>query len=438
MTTSHSLYSMLTLVCVTMLTAFQGGSHTLAYAAEEPVTLELWSHWGGEAVKMRFVEETIRDFEAANPHITVKLTWIKKNRMNQGLRVSLPKGLGPDIFYAEPYPFQAHPWVVGGYLLDLNERLDWSRFQPSAYQLLWEYPDGGIYGVPIELAEYAIYYNKDLFAKAGLHIPESGHFDEKTFLELVTIFRKHGIIPIAIGNQDRGEASNMLFQGLLLRFAGTEKLRGLMTDETSWTDPDIVKAFSYMKQLVDASIFPENMSRLKYQQGRELFVRGKAAMYVEGTWFFGKIASKDGTLPLKLQGKLGAMDYPTVTGGKGNKAAERITGGSYVIRKNSPHIKEAVQFLDFMTSRENGLKWIQYTQSPMGVDVSFAETVSKPFLQELLSARGQITDYLTPGTMFLLNSEEVKVWIRDIGISFMGGNLSVEEAVNRLEHAAHQ
>jgi ABC-type glycerol-3-phosphate transport system substrate-binding protein len=302
--------------------------------------------------------------------------------------------------------------------------------------LLWEYPDGGIYGVPIELGEYAIYYNKAIFAEAGITIPESGKFTTDEFLNIVKTFRTQGIIPVAIGNQDRGTASNMLFQGLLIRFAGAEKIKGLMTRATFWTDPDIIAAFRYMKQLIDAEVFPKDMNRLKYKQGRELFIQGKSAMYVEGTWFFGKVADEWGNLPEELQGKLGAMDYPTVVNGKGNNAIERITGGSYVIRKKSPHTEEAVQFLDFMTSRDNALKWIQYTQSPCGVNVGFAEHISHPFLQELFRSRGEVKEYVVPGTPFLVTQEDFKAWNRDVGIAFMGGGLSVEEVVRRLAKAA--
>jgi ABC-type glycerol-3-phosphate transport system substrate-binding protein len=404
--------------------------------SEENITLEMWSHWGGETMKMRFIEETIQAYEASHPHITITLHWIPKNRMSQTLQVSLSKGEGPDVFYSEPYPFQANPWVKGGYLLDLKDKLDWSRFEPSAYQLFWEYPDGGIYGVPIEVCEFAIYYNKEIFADAGIAIPASGKFSVDEFLNLVKTFRAKGIIPIAIGNQDRGTASIMLFQGILIRFAGAEKIRGLVTGQTLWTDPDIVAAFTYMKQLVDAGVFPEELNRLTYQEGRDLFVQGRSAMYVEGTWFFGKVADENGNLPQGLQGKLGAMDYPTVANGKGNYAIERFTGGSYVIRKESSHTEEAVNFLDVMTTQDNALKWVNYTQSPCGMKIGFAEHISSSFLQELFKSRGEVKDVVVPGTSSLLSPEEYKVWVRDVGIAFMGGHLSVEEVVQRLVQAA--
>ena len=145
--------------------------------AEETVMLEMWSHWGGETMKMKFIEETITTFEKLHSNIKIKLHWIPKSRIFQSLQTSLPKGLGPDIFYADlSYSAHIENWVKKDYLLDLKDKLDWSRFEPSSYEGLWEYGEGGIYGIPIELAEYAIYYNKGDFADAGISVPKVGKF----------------------------------------------------------------------------------------------------------------------------------------------------------------------------------------------------------------------------------------------------------------------
>ncbi len=413
-----------------MLLLLQGSvSH-----AGETVRLEMWSHWGNEPMKVRFIEETIAAFEQQHPDIAITLRWIPKNRIYQTIQGLLPKRLGPDIFYGDPYPVYLGEWVKQGYLLNLRDELDWNRFVTDSYRPL-QYPDGGIYGVPVELAEYAIYYNKELFAKADITIPVSGKFAAEAFLNAVKTFRAYHIIPVAVGNQDRGIASNMLFQGLLLRFAGVEKLTGLASGETAWDDADIVAAFRYMKQLIDANIFPEKMNLLKYHEGRQLFVEGKAAMYVEGTWFFGKIADENGELPDYLAERLGAMDYPTVPHGRGNSAIERMTGGCYLIRSSSSYRQEAIRFLDFLTSPTNGLRWIRYTQSPFAVRAGFREHVAQPFLQELFRSRKDATEFLTPGIGALLSQKEFQSWTRDVGIAFMGGSISVDEAIQRLIQA---
>ena len=108
----------------------------------------------------------------------------------------------------------------------------------------------------------------------------------------------------------------------------------------------------------------------------------------------------------------------------------------FTIISDAPSFVWIMEFLDFMTSRDNALKWLQYTQSPCGVNVGFAEHVSYPFLQELFRYRGEVRDFVVPGIFALLNSEESKVWARDVGIAFMGGSISVEEVVQRLAKAA--
>ena len=127
------------------------------------------------------------------------------------------------------------------------------------------------------------------------------------------------------------------------------------------------------------------------------------------------------------------MDYPTVPGGKGNQAIERMTGGTYVIRQSSQHTEEAVAFLNFLTHEENGLKWIQYTQSPFSVNVGFKEHVSQQFLQELFASRADTSDLLVSGIGTFFNVEEYKVWTRDVGIAFMGGDMPIEEVIRKLD-----
>lgn len=403
--------------------------------SEQPITLEMWSHWQGEAVKMRFVEEIITEFEALHPDIRVHLRWIPKNRIYQSLSGLLPKGMGPDIFYADPFPAQLVRWMDKGYVLNIENSFDWNRFEPHSYDGLRNSSATGIYGVPIELAEYAIYYNKKLFAQAGIRIPQRGKFTANEFFEAVKTLRAHHIIPLAAGNQDRGIVSNLLFHGLLLRFAGIEKLQGLKTGRTSWRDENITAAFRYMKQLIDVGVFPKEMNRLSYAEGRALFVDGEAAMTTEGTWFFGKLADAEGHLPPHLEQWLGAMDYPAVPNGKGNQATERMTGGCYLIRESSSHTKEAVQFLQFMTSEHNGRKWIQYTQSPFGVRIDFKEQLSLPFLKELFNSRLDVREYLVPGVASMFDQATMQIWMRDVGQVFMGGGISVEEVLQRLEYA---
>ena len=429
---NHSIIFCTTLLFCALIASF---GILPVHAAEETVTLKMWSYWGEEAMKVKFIEETIKAFNAQAPHITVDLHWLPKYQLFQSLENLLPRQAGPDIFYVDSFPLPLADWVRQGFILNFKERIDWTRFAEGSYEH-FKYPDGGIYGVPIELAEYAIYYNKQLFADAGIAVPQNRRFTFDEFLEIVTYFRARDIIPIAVGNQDRGWSSNMLFQGLLLRHTGIKKLQALKARQLSWDDEDIVNAFRDMETLVQASVFPENMHLLKYQQGRSLFMREKAAMYVEGTWFFGKIADRDGKIPSAWEDKLGAMDYPIVPGGKGNYAKERMTGGSYSIRESSEHVEEAIQFLDFMTSPENAVKWLEFTQSPFSVTLDFSQHATRPFLQELFRSRRDVEELLIPGIVTRLSPEEYKVWSRDVGIAFMGGNMPIEDVIRNLQKAA--
>lgn len=89
-----------------------------------------------------------------------------------------------------------------------------------------------------------------------------------------------------------------------------------------------------------------------------------------------------------------------------------------------------------MTSAENARKWTRYTQSPVSVNAPLAEAVSAPFLAKFFAARQDCREILSPGIADLLSEEEYESWVRDVGILFLGGDLSVEETLQRLEAAA--
>ena len=92
----------------------------LAPAKASAQELTMWSHWAAELPKRQFVEEAIRRFQAANPGVTIKVTWYEKNALYAALRTALRAGQGPDILYAEPDQVE---YMQNNLVLDLTKAL---------------------------------------------------------------------------------------------------------------------------------------------------------------------------------------------------------------------------------------------------------------------------------------------------------------------------
>ena len=115
-------------------------------------------------------EGMAKDFMAAHPDIDVKIEMVSWDTLQQRLTTDIAGGTAPDIAII------GTRWLVDYVKNDVAEPLDSymtpefkGRFietfmAPSTF-------DGKIYGLPVAASARAMYYNKDLLAKAGVNEP---------------------------------------------------------------------------------------------------------------------------------------------------------------------------------------------------------------------------------------------------------------------------
>ena len=134
--------------------------------------------------------------------------------------------------------------------------------------------DGKIYGVPLHLSSWVVFYNKALFAKVGLTPP-------KTWTELMTDcakFKAAGITPFDATVQD-GWRGFIWFEELLLR-TDPDAYMKLNRGEIGYTSPPVKKVFQIWEDLYAKGYFTPATSNEEVLN----FARGKAAMYLMGDW----------------------------------------------------------------------------------------------------------------------------------------------------------
>ena len=167
---AHCFAPLRRIAAVGVLAAFAA---TAAGAQE----VTLWTHWAAEKIKREFVEEAIRNFEAANPGVKIKASWYEKTALYAALKTALRAGQAPDIFYAEPDQVE---YMENGLLLDLSG-LNWNNIEPWAKQI-WSYK-GKPYGFPLEAWTVEVYYNTKMMQELGQAIPANRQLDAAAFLD---------------------------------------------------------------------------------------------------------------------------------------------------------------------------------------------------------------------------------------------------------------
>jgi multiple sugar transport system substrate-binding protein len=131
----------------------------------EPVEVEFWYiPFTGEEDAHRAM---IDAFEAANPDIKIKEVLVQYEEITQKVAAQVPVGKGPDVI--KPYYGWVPLWVQNGFLAPLPEEYFPPALMDDTYAAIdVMYIDGKYYGIPSTITVWALFYNTDHFAEAGI------------------------------------------------------------------------------------------------------------------------------------------------------------------------------------------------------------------------------------------------------------------------------
>lgn len=339
------------LLAVTLVAPMMG------LAAQAKETLVIWSHWADELNKKGFVNRAVQAFLAENPDYDVQVVWYQKADLNTALSAALQAGRGPDIFYLESSLKGEPPYAESGYLVDLEDYIDYDALvEPWAKAFA---VSGDItYLWPLEAYAPFMYYNKEAFAKAGVQVPASGRFTTDEFIEACRKLAAAGYIPMSAGTMDRDWAAAIFPEVMLLKALGPERWRELSSGKLSWEDPDVVKTLQFVEELVRLGAFPRGVAAIKLGESHGVFFRGDAAMFPMKSFFAGRafVPEEAGGMPESLQ--LGIMDFPIFAGGKYNDYSYMEAGGSYGVSVFSKHPDKAAELLAHMADPDVLSYWV--------------------------------------------------------------------------------
>lgn len=400
----------------------------LTAAAAEKITI--WSHWADEQNKKDFVMEAVKRFKDKNAGFDVEVVWYQKPQLITALTTSFQAGSGPDIFYLEPAITGAFPpFVDNGFMYDIGKQID-----PLIEA--WAYPfakKGSMtYLLPLEAYMPVLYYNKDLFKKAGVTLPDDGIVDTEAFKGIIAKTKAAGATPFSAGTMDRDWAGSLVTESILLRFIGKDKWQDIPTGRTAWSDPDVVAGLRYVEDLVKAGAYPQGVASIKLGESHGLFFGGKYAMFPMRTFFGGRAfvpADKGG---MAADFPLGVMDFPILKGGKGNDLSYMQVGGSYGVSAKSKNPEKAAELLAMMATPDMAAMWMSKVKGQTGIK-SDAKAINDPYFRML----GDATKTLKPipGPMELGMDSTYRDVFYKTSTALVAGYLSADAMVKQMDEA---
>ena len=251
----------------------------------EDVTLTVWSiATESDAFHPAYLK-AIEDFEADHPGVTIDLETFENESYKTKIKSAVAANELPDVFFTWGGGFSTS-FVESGKVLPLDDYYpDYQDGIPKAALGNATY-DGIIYGSAISTPVSCLFYNKTMFEKEGLEVPET--WDE--FQNVCQTFIDDGITPLGVSVKDTWVLA-MTHDALTLKSAGAEKTAAAVTrtEGVSYNDPDFLASATKIKELVDMGAFSSDATGLSNDEASQQFYTGEVPMYITGSWMAGSI-----------------------------------------------------------------------------------------------------------------------------------------------------
>ncbi len=157
--------------------------------SDQPIVLEFWTHEDAsrQALEQRYIDE----FERLHPNVKINVTRQSAEKLRELIQTAFASGEGPSFFNLPiENEFQ---YIEAGRVAPADYKTLGFK---DAKDLLANYSDGmidavyyegDVYGLPLELTNWSIFINKNVFRAAGLD-PEKDY--PKTWEDMVEVSKK--------------------------------------------------------------------------------------------------------------------------------------------------------------------------------------------------------------------------------------------------------
>jgi ABC-type glycerol-3-phosphate transport system substrate-binding protein len=343
------------------------------------------------------IEIQVDRFEEQHPKHTLEREVIHAGEAstvintNEEMQTTLRSEDPPDVFSYDTGPGFGGVMAEAGLLLPLEDsyqKRGWGIYEWARQRATY---NGTLYGVPDQVEEIVLFYNKNLVAEVPKTIDE--------LRQIANELRGRGIIPFAFGNQEQWPAGHMFSIGVS-NVLGREGLDDILYANGRWDIPEVEEAIHlFFRDFVESGYYPEGLSALNYDGANALFYTGEAAMNPTGTWLVPEIVQTVQDF------EVGFFPFPSIEGSGISPPAG--VGAGLFVAKEASNPQGAVDFIDYLLDESTARLIIEKLNvipaqpvNPKGLDVPelFKEVLEDLSTTADAQSFGYNLDVLAPQT----------------------------------------
>lgn len=339
----------------------------------EGVDLNVTTTFAGEDGNAQNFKDAVAAWEEATGNTVNDASATSDETFKARVLTDFETGADPDVLFFFNGA-DANAFIEAGKVVSINEirevypdyasNMDDNRIADSLV-------DGQKYAVPVNGFWEGMFVNTEILEAAGVEKPGADYTMDK-FLEDCAKIKDAGYTPIAAA---LGNIPHYWWEFAIFNHTGKDVHLNIPASVEDEQGQAWVAGMEDIKSLYEAGYFPENTLSATDDETFAMFMDGKAAFLVDGSWKVGGIvaacqsdAADASTLD---QEKLAKYDVCFVPGTETRPATDLIGGlsmGYYISRaawEDEERQAAAVDFVSYMTSDEMVAKFAQHTASAL-------------------------------------------------------------------------
>jgi raffinose/stachyose/melibiose transport system substrate-binding protein len=392
-------------------------------------TVQVLTKFGLQTLSPYFVN-LAAEYEKLHPGVKVELIQESDDSVKGKTKTLVASNSLPDVYFTWTGSWGGN-FVRGKRAVDLTPVIgpdtEWGKALVPAAVQAFQY-NGKYYGIPLYLDVKFMGYNKAIFAKAGVAVP-------KNFEELLTAcdsLRKGGVTPISLGNKEAWPAVHYAGQLLAYNVPRATLEADFDPKTAKFDDPGYVASLTQFKALIDRCTDGGSVNGTSYSSAFQQFSNAQSAMYYQEIIEFDQAATADSALKRE---DFSFFVLPVPEGAKGDPKAIEGAPEGYMISSASKNVPLAIDFMKFVTSKENGqvLSAPPYGQPSATIGGSSKEKMSPQVVEGLAAL--ETASYLMPWLDTANSARVAAAWLSSLQ-ALVGGTMTPDQVMAAVKEAS--
>jgi len=408
-------------LCLVFSSVFAQGTKEAAASTAEGTTNLKWALW--DIASTTYYEPLIKAYEAKNPNVTIEMLDLGSADFMTMLQTQLSGGDSSiDIVTIKDIPGYNN-LVKRNLLMNLNDKIKSEKVDVSLYGGTTDQisVDGKLYGIPFRSDFWVIFYNKDVFDKAGVAYPDN----DMTFAEYDALARR----------MTSGTGAAKVYGAHYHTWRSAVQLFGILDGKNTIVDGtyNFLKPYYEMVLSQQKDGIVQDYATLKTSSTHYsgVFYNNSVAMMNMGSWFIATLINQieQGKTEVK---NWGLAKYPHAEGVPAGTTLGTIT--SLGVSNASKKKDAAFDFVKFVTGPEGAQIIAKTGTIPAIKDAEVVKIIaSKPGFPSDQGSRDALQVAKTYLEMPLHErAGEIEVVLNQVHDEIMTNNLSIDAGLAKM------